>query len=422
MKPSSKSSVGIGIAGLSLLFTLAGCASGGGTTGAGLGSGSDGSAGTGASGNASGGAPVGAVAASTSPVGRIAGTAGGVVSAAGTTVSGLGNTVGATNLPVLGTQAGSDLGTVVSDTGGIVTTTGNGVSNGLGTAGISANPVGITTANTGNIVQATGQTVQDTGTLVANVGSNRLRALAPVTAPVGGVVNRSGVAVSGLGSPLTDTLSTGPVEQITQTLSSAIVPLTSQATQLTQTAGTTSGLGRPVSGLLGIVGGAVMQVGDYVKAGSGVEVVDDVGNLVTATGNTVVIAGVLLSPNAGQAGDPVDAWVNGVPGFSYGVLGTSAVSPIVASLNPLYANGLNGLNGLNGANAYGNGGLLSPVVNGVGGLVGGIAGNANGIGAASPLSPVTALIGGNNAVPAGTGLLAPVGVLINNLSGNTTKK
>ncbi|MCP5804600.1 collagen-like triple helix repeat-containing protein, partial [Klebsiella pneumoniae] len=75
--------------------------------------------------------------------------------------------------------------------------------------------------------------------------------------PLAGVVTQVGQAVANGGSTLGTALSTGPVQQLTQQLSTAIIPITSQLTGATQTLGATSGLGSPGNTLLGQLGGAV---------------------------------------------------------------------------------------------------------------------------------------------------------------------
>ncbi|MGR5402031.1 collagen-like triple helix repeat-containing protein, partial [Vibrio harveyi] len=73
-----------------------------------------------------------------------------------------------------------------------------------------------------------------------------------------------GQAVANAGGTLGTALSTGPVEQVTQQLSSTVVPLTSQVTTTTQTLGNATGLGAPATNLLQTVGGTVANVGTSI--------------------------------------------------------------------------------------------------------------------------------------------------------------
>ncbi|OXH82928.1 hypothetical protein CA830_36050, partial [Burkholderia multivorans] len=72
------------------------------------------------------------------------------------------------------------------------------------------------------------------------------------------------------------TLSSGAVQQVTQPISSAVTPLVITAGQITQQVGTTTGLGQPVSGLLGQVGGAISSAGTQVAGTSSQPLVGDV--------------------------------------------------------------------------------------------------------------------------------------------------
>ncbi|KAF7960260.1 hypothetical protein AWV80_00500 [Cupriavidus sp. UYMU48A] len=98
-------------------------------------------------------------------------------------------------------------------------------------------PVGVTVASTGNVVQKAGDTVTSAGELVSGLGTEKLSPLAPLTTPVGGAVQKLGMAVSHGGDKLGDALSTGPVAQLTGTTSKVIVPLTTKLTDTTQAVG-----------------------------------------------------------------------------------------------------------------------------------------------------------------------------------------
>ena len=181
---------------LSAVLVMTGCSStGSGSTGASLGGG-------------------GGVTATATPTGQVAGGAGNIVTATGNAVSDTGTAVGNLSLPIVPQQTQTDLGNVVTEGGGIVSTLGNGISSGLGQMGVIDNPVGVTVGSTGAVVNQTGVTVQSAGTLVSNLGTGQLAALAPVTAPVGGLVTKVGETVSNASAPLTQVLTTGPVEQL----------------------------------------------------------------------------------------------------------------------------------------------------------------------------------------------------------------
>lgn len=399
-----------GAAGISVMLALAGCASGSGSTGTSLGSGGSGSGTAGLAGAGSGGS---SSSSSVTPFGQVAARTGNVVSATGDSVSNVGGTIGALPIAgVTGTQTRSDLATVVSDAGNVISTAGDGVANGLGAAGSIANPVGATVSNTGNVIQATGQTVQHSGALVSNLGATRLSALAPITTPVGALVGNTGEAISNLGQPLADGLSSGPVERITQTASNAIVPLTSRAATLTQTIGDATGIGAPANNLLARTGGAVARGGQRL-GNSGLPLLDDFGNVVIATGNTVSVAGVLLTRQPAGSGSPFNGLLGGINMLNFSNGSAAPVTPLLASLIGTPAGGNGGIG------AAGSVKLLTPVLNTAAGLTAGVTGGST---AGGPGLAVATLIGGNAGTPnSGANLLAPVGNLVNALVGNNQR-
>jgi hypothetical protein len=183
------------------------------------------------------------------------------------------------------------------------------------------------------------------------------------------VVQTVGGTVMQVGGKLGDTLSTGPVAQLTGSASKAIMPLTTKLTDTTQTVGGATGLGVPVDNLLTKLGNTV-ATGGSMLTNAGKPIVSPLGGVVTETGKTVAAAGVLLNNRNGTGG------------------GTGG--------NPL--GGL--LNSLPVANASGSGGTnpLAPVTGLVGTVTGALTNATNGTAtsgnAGSPLNGVTGLLGG----------------------------
>ncbi|WP_293778394.1 collagen-like triple helix repeat-containing protein [uncultured Oxalicibacterium sp.] len=355
---------------LVLVAALTGCASGSGSTSASLG-GSNGSvggnSGGGADGSGGGNSAIDNVSSPVSPMGQVAGNAGNLVTATGGAISALGATVENANVGIVPAQTQSDLARVVDDTDGVVQTLGQGVSDGLGQIGNVQNPLGVTVANTGNVVERVGQTTQDTGTLVANTGGGPLSPLAPVTQPVGGLVNQVGVGVSNASPTLTNALSSGPVEQVTQTGSNVITPLTARATTLTQQVGNATGLDEPVDGMLGRVGGGLDSVGQSLTGGS--ELGTGLGTVVSSAGQTVSSAGVILHDRQGTGGSNlISGLTNTVGGLAGG--GMNGIGGVGASVGAT----VDVLVGVNVNNDAANGTTIPSVLTPIRNLTSGVTG------------------------------------------------
>lgn len=198
-------------------------------------------------------------------------------------------------------------------------------------------------------------------------------------------------------------MSTGPVEQLTQQLSTAIVPLTSQVIGGTQTLGATTGAGAPANSLLGTLGGAIANGGNTLT-NANVPVVSNLGSVVGALGNTVAsLGGVAYSPNASSSNPlaPITGVLGGVAGGGSplgavtGVLG--GLGGAAGGSRPLapVSSGLGSVGGATGGSS-----LLAPVTSALGSL-----GSAAGGG--SPLAPVTGVLSSVGGTTGGTAL-APV--------------
>ena len=107
-----------------------------------------------------------------------------------------------------------------------------------------------------------------------------------VDGAAGAQVASVGVAASESGVALRSKLTTGPAEQLTQSLSGAIAPLTGAGNSLTHTLGNTTGLNLPVNGLLVRVGGAGVDLGQQLTAANA-PVVSHLGDVVAAAGTGV---------------------------------------------------------------------------------------------------------------------------------------
>ncbi|WP_425127590.1 collagen-like triple helix repeat-containing protein [Burkholderia arboris] len=262
--------------------------------------------------------------------------------AAGTTINGV--------TPPVGRDVTAGIGNTVIGAGTIIRDTSNAVSNGIGQIGIASNPVGTTVAGLGSIVGSTSNPVTGLSQAVKALGTGPLAPLAPVTAPVGGLLDTVAGGLQGAGATLGSTLSSGPVQQATQAIGNAITPLVTTTGQLTQQVGTATGLGQPVAGLLGQVGAVITSAGVKVTSASSQPIVGALGQVAFAVGNTVTNAGGLVSPKGANGGVPVSGLVTSIVG-----------------------------------------GIPATVVNGPGAGTGG--GTASG-GAGNPLAPVTSLVGG----------------------------
>ncbi|CAI8692786.1 hypothetical protein EMIT0111MI5_10160 [Burkholderia sp. IT-111MI5] len=270
----------------------------------------------------------------------------------------MGVTIGGASLPG-GVSKGVTAGPAdtVTGVGTIVRDTSNAVSNGIGQIGFTPNPVGTTVAGLGTIVGSTSNPVSGLGETVKALGSGPLSPLAPITTPVGGLLDTVAGGLKSGGTMLGSALSSGPVQQATQALSTAITPLVTTAGQLTQQVGTATGLGQPVAGLLGQVGSAITSAGWKVTSTSPQPVVSGVGDLVRAVGNTVTNAGGLVNPSGANGAVPIAGLV------------TSVVGGMPAPVHDGSATGTGGTTPLGGS-----GNPLAPVTSLVGGLLGGAVG------------------------------------------------
>lgn len=105
--------------------------------------------------------------------------------------------------------------------------------------------------SSGDVIRSAGVTVGN-AEIVSDLGAagSPLAPLNPVTSPVGSGVSALGQVMQGAGGLVTIGTSSGPVQQITQQTSNAIVPLSSQVAQGTQAVGSTTMLGGPLAGAL----------------------------------------------------------------------------------------------------------------------------------------------------------------------------
>jgi len=227
----------------------------------------------------------------------------------------VGVTIGGASLPG-GVSKGVTVGPAdtVTGVGTLVRDTSDAVSSGIGQIGFTANPVGTTVAGLGTIVGSTSNPVNGLSETVKALGTGPLSPLAPITTPVGGLLDTVAGGLKSGGTMLGSALSSGPVQQATQALSTAITPLVTTAGQLTQQVGTATGLGQPVAGLLGQVGGAITSAGWKVTSASPQPVVSGVGELVRAVGNTVSNVGGLVNPSGANGAVPIAGLVTSVVG------------------------------------------------------------------------------------------------------------
>ncbi len=269
-----------------------------------------------------------------------------------------GATLGDVTLPGVGKAVTAGPADTVTGVGTIIRDTTNAVSNGIGQIGFTPNPVGRTVTGLGTLVGSTGNPVNGLSETVKALGSGPLSPLAPITAPVGGLLDTVAGGLKSGGTMLGAALSSAPVQQATQAISTAITPLVTTAGQLTQQVGTATGLGQPVAGLLGQVGGAITSAGWKVTSTSPQPIVGAVGGLVRAVGNTVTNTGGLVNPSGPNGAVPVAGLV------------TSVVGGIPATVHDGSATGTSG----GGSPLGGLASPLAPVTSLVGGLLGGAVG------------------------------------------------
>ncbi len=268
-----------------------------------------------------------------------------------------GATLGSASVPGVSKGVTVGLADTVTGVGTIIRDTSDAVSDGLGQIGIVPNPVGTTVGGLGTVVATAGNPVSGISETVKALGSGPLAPLAPITTPVGGLLDTVASGLRTGGATLDASLSSAPVQQATQVISTAITPLVTTAGHLTQQVGTATGLGQPVAGLLGQVGSAITLTGWKVTAASPQPIVGGVGDLVRAVGNTVTNVGGLVNPAGANGAVPISGLV------------TSVVGGIPATVHDGAATGTGGSTPLGGlANP------LAPVTSLVGGLLGGAVG------------------------------------------------
>lgn len=296
-----------GTTALALVLALGACATtGSGSFQVGPGNGSGGGA------PGSGGSP--GPGHSSTPTGAIVNEGGAAVDAVGRTVIQLGEVVENGELPAVFPTTRRDLGQVLVDAGGMVSTVGQGVQAGLGRIGDSnvGDPVGVTLASSGSTVSQVGTTIVSVGALVSNGGSGPLAPLAPATGTVGALLGDAGNAVTGLGGQLGAVLSGPSVQQLTGMASRLIIPLTTLVTGITQGVGAATGLGVPVSQVLGTVGSTVSGFGKNLSAGQQ-PVLSGGGQVLVHTGNAVSNTGGLVNGGTGSS-NPLTGLVGGLLG------------------------------------------------------------------------------------------------------------
>ncbi len=269
-----------------------------------------------------------------------------------------GATLGDVTLPGVGKAATAGPADTVTGVGTIIRDTTNAVSNGIGQIGFTPNPVGGTVAGLGTLVGSTGNPVNGLSETVKALGAGPLSPLAPFATPVGGLLDTVAGGLKSGGAMLGSALSSGPVQQATQAISTAITPVVTTAGQLTQQVGTATGLGQPVAGLLGQVGGAITSAEWQVTSTSPQPIVGAAGSLVRAVGNTVTNAGGLVNPSGANGAAPIAGLV------------TSVVGGIPATVHNGSATSTSG----GGSSLGGLSNPLAPVTSLVGGLLGGVAG------------------------------------------------
>jgi hypothetical protein len=162
------------------------------------------------------------------------------------------------------------------------------------------------------------------------------------------VLSTAANTVNAGGAVLGNVLSSGPVQQVTQPISTAITPIVLTAGLVTQQVGTSTGLGVPLSGVLAKLGGAVSSAGTTFGSAASTATNNplgaDVGTLVASLGNTVTNAGGLVNPNGPNGAAPIPGLIVSLVGSSnYVVLsgpptGAAAggpLGPLKASLTSL---------------------------------------------------------------------------------------
>lgn len=296
----------------------------------------------------------------------------GALTTLGSTATDLGGAVSSATVPGVNPAVSQGVGGTVAATGAVLDAAANDLSSGLGQIGSTSDPVGATVARTGSTVASTSGVVAGVASTINALGTGPLAPLAPITTPLAGALDTAANGISAGGQVLGNALSSSAVQQVTQPLSSAITPLVVTLGQQTQTVGTTTGIGQPVSGLLGQIGGAVQSAGAQVAGTSSNPLAADVGHLVSSVGNTVTNAGGLVNPNGPNGAAPIPGLITSLVGSS-----TTTVQP-----GPSSGSG----------SSSGAGGPLSSLT--------GLLGSGGG---ASPLSPLTSALGSAGGTTTGTG-------------------
>jgi hypothetical protein len=198
-----------------------------------------------------------------------------------------------------------------------------------------------------------------------------LAPLNPVTAPAGSTVSAVGQVLQGAGGLVTIGTSSGPVQQVTQQLSNAIVPLAAQVAQGGQQVGAASMLGSPLAGGLNTAGSGLASAGGQVGAAGGNPVAADAGGVLGAVGATVASAGGLVNGGSGGgSANPLAPVTSALGGGALG--GSNPLAPITNALS----------------GAAGGGNPLAPITNALGGVT-----NAAGGSGSNPLSTLTGVLG-----------------------------
>lgn len=314
----------------------------------------------------------------------------GVATEIGKTTTDLGNVIANTPLPLgVSPQVSQGLGATVASTGDIVSDLGTGIGNGLGKIGSSSDPVGITVSSLGYVVTDAGGAVVGVGTVIGGLGNGGpLGALSPLTSPLAGAVGLVGTTIESGGQTLGATLSSGPVQQVTQQLSTAITPIVVTLGNGTQTIGSASGLGAPTDTLLQTLGSAISQGGKTVSGSTNNIVVADVGNVVSSLGNTVAGTGSVLDHNGINGAAPIAGLFANLGNVSTApTTGAGTAAGTLGPLTGLLAN----LGNLGGLTTLGGG--ASPLAGSPLASLTGALSSVSGSSGANPLAPVTTLLG-----------------------------
>lgn len=362
---------------VSQLFLL-GCS----TTGSGsVGSGA--SNGSGSVGGTTPTTPTAPTATSTTPLNVIVQPTAATVDAAGNLVAAVGKVVTDTTASVLPTVTNTNLKQVFVKTGSGIGGLATGLKNGLG--GASPDALNSTLSGVPVLVSETGQAVSSLGKAVSGLATEKTAILAPVVGQngVGGLVDKAGVFVTGLGVKLDQTIQVDQTQQLTKGLSTQVLaPLTNTLTGsaskvgLTQTVGALTKTGVPVDSLLTKVGNTVSGLGLNV-AGSKAPLAPEVGDAVNSAGQVVASLGGVVNDRKSDNDDQLDS----------------------GNANQLLAPLTNAIAGIQGSQSPANSALI-PVTSTLAGLSGTGAGGGGG----NVLVPVTSLVNGSS----GAGILAPV--------------